>query len=153
MTTRRYTLGITFRGAQDEARRRGDRSVGTEHLLLALLPDLPSGVVGVDVTEARTGLDELDRAALRAVGIDLASSVPTQGGPHARRLRLTPAAKAAIKASPAVAGGRRRLGAGHLLLALLSRPAPDPATSLLAHLGVDLAAVRARAGAVGPTVG
>ena len=59
----------TYIAAREEARRRGDRRVGTEHLLVALLlePDLAS-VLGTAV-EAAAGLATLDRQALAAVGL------------------------------------------------------------------------------------
>jgi hypothetical protein len=48
--------------ASEEARRRGDRRTGTDHLLLALLED-PSaeGVLGVSLQQARQALESLDR--------------------------------------------------------------------------------------------
>ena len=48
--------------ASEEARRRGDRRTGTDHLLLALLED-PSieGGLGVSLPQARQALESLDR--------------------------------------------------------------------------------------------
>ncbi|MEU4675683.1 Clp protease N-terminal domain-containing protein [Micromonospora sp. NPDC023737] len=80
------------RRARDEARAEGQRPVGTEHLLLALLSDeasLASRVLteaGVDADDLRTGirrhvevggvgLGDADAAALREIGIDLAAIV------------------------------------------------------------------------------
>ncbi|MEV6371981.1 Clp protease N-terminal domain-containing protein [Micromonospora musae] len=80
------------RGARDEARAEGQRPVGTEHLLLALLADeasLASRVlaeVGVTAGDLRArirrhvetggvGLGDADAAALREIGIDLAAIV------------------------------------------------------------------------------
>ncbi|MEU6205817.1 Clp protease N-terminal domain-containing protein [Micromonospora musae] len=80
------------RRARDEARAEGQRPVGTEHLLLALLADeasLASRVlaeVGVTANDLRArirrhvetggvGLGDADAAALREIGIDLAAIV------------------------------------------------------------------------------
>ncbi|MFI5490738.1 Clp protease N-terminal domain-containing protein [Micromonospora echinaurantiaca] len=80
------------RQARDEARSEGQRPVGTEHLLLALLADGDSlaarvlaeaGVRGDDLRErihrhtaqGATGLADADAAALREIGIDLAAIV------------------------------------------------------------------------------
>ncbi|MFI7650468.1 Clp protease N-terminal domain-containing protein [Micromonospora sp. NPDC049460] len=80
------------RVARDEARAEGQRPVGTEHLLLALLADgdslaarvLAEAGVRADDLRARvrrhterggTGLADADAAALREIGIDLAAIV------------------------------------------------------------------------------
>ncbi|MEU5567819.1 Clp protease N-terminal domain-containing protein [Micromonospora musae] len=80
------------RGARDEARAEGQRPVGTEHLLLALLADEASlagrilAEVGLDAGDLRArirrhvetggvGLGDADAAALREIGIDLAAIV------------------------------------------------------------------------------
>ncbi len=56
--------------AGEEARRRGDRRTGTDHVLLALLED-PSieAVLGVSLQQARQALESLDQEALGAVGL------------------------------------------------------------------------------------
>ena len=59
--------------ALEEARLRGDRRIGTEHLLLGLLHDpdsVAARTLGIDLATAQEALDALDRAALAAVGID-----------------------------------------------------------------------------------
>ncbi|MFI7574718.1 Clp protease N-terminal domain-containing protein [Micromonospora sp. NPDC049497] len=80
------------RRARDEARSEGQRPVGTEHLLLAVLADDDSLAVrvlqeaGVTADDLRdrirrhterggTGLADADAAALREIGIDLAAIV------------------------------------------------------------------------------
>ncbi|MGC5023003.1 Clp protease N-terminal domain-containing protein [Micromonospora sp. DT47] len=93
------------RRAVDEARAEGQRPVGTEHLLLALLADgdalaarlLADAGVSADDLRARirrhtahggTGLAEADAAALREIGIDLAaivSRIEESFGPDALR--------------------------------------------------------------------
>ena len=61
--------GLFLRGCE-EARRRGDRKVGTEHLLLGLLhEDAMVRVLGFDLAAARAALDGLDRDALSAIGV------------------------------------------------------------------------------------
>jgi ATP-dependent Clp protease ATP-binding subunit ClpA len=139
-----------LRGAAEEARRRGDQRVGTEHMLLGLPHDPASEAsraLGVDLASARAGQDELDAAALRSVGIDAASVVPiAESAPARRLLPLTSGArevlKRALETSRATETGR--IGTQHFLLALLSRQRPDPAADLLFALDVDTAAVRDR---------
>ena len=135
--------------AAEEARRRGDGRVGTEHLLLALLHDAGSvgaRAVGVGVERARTALDALDREALAAVGIDVAhvaSPVPVL---TRRRLPFTSGARAVLHRAVVEArtAKARRVQARHLLLGVLSCPRPDPAAQLLAAVGVDPTEVRDR---------
>src|SRR5271156_6576748 len=63
--------------ASEEARRRGDRRYGTDHLLLALFED-PSieAVLGVSLQQARSALESLDREALGALGLGLGADSP-----------------------------------------------------------------------------
>lgn len=130
-----------------EAQRRGDRRLSTEHLLLGVLHE-PEAVtaLGIDVDTARAGLDSLDRAALAAIGINTGEFVPTAIPAATKRPPLTTAARAtllrAIKPSSRVKAVHP--SAGQFVLALLANDRPDPAADLLAHLGVDPAAVRAR---------
>jgi ATP-dependent Clp protease ATP-binding subunit ClpA len=142
---------LVLTAAADEARRRGDRRLGTDHLLLGLLHDPAAeaaGALGVDLESARAAQDALDRAALAAVGIDagdLAGPVEEPGGAR-RRPPLTSAARAVFKRAVEQARPRRsgRIGTRHFLLALLACERPDPAAELLHRLGVDQAVVRAR---------
>ena len=147
----------TYVAAREEARCRGDRRVGTEHLLVALLlePDLAS-VLGTDVEAARAGLAKLDRQALAAVGVgaQIEEPVPALRTRLSRRptlmtvlqgrLPLTPVAKKALEASWKATRGRRQLGEKHLLGSLVELERPDPAAELLAHLGIDPATARNR---------
>jgi len=126
-----YHPWTTYIVAREEARRRGDRKVGTEHLLLALLsePDL-SGILDVTIEEARTALDAL-RAVLKG------------------RLPMTPTAKRTLEASSkGTRRGRARPGtryvAKNVLAALLELERPDPAAELLVGLGLEPAAIRER---------
>src|SRR6202044_1813634 len=89
--------------AMEEARRRGDRRYGTDHLLLALLEDPSIEVVlGVNLQQARQALESLDHEALGALGMESGTDAPTlpmravRKKPRIRdiaqkdRLRLTP---------------------------------------------------------------
>jgi hypothetical protein len=152
-----YHPWAIYIAAREEARCRGDRRVGTEHLLVALLllqPDLTS-ILGTDVAAARAGLAGLDRQALAAVGvgeqIEEPVPEPRTGLPRRPtlkavlqgRLPLTPAAKQALEASwKATRPDRFHLGEKYLLAALLELERPDPAAELLAHLGIDPATAR-----------
>jgi ATP-dependent Clp protease ATP-binding subunit ClpA len=141
---------LVLAAAAEEARRRGDRRLGTDHLLLGLLHD-PAGeaasALGVDLASARAAQDALDRAALAAVGIhagDLGSIEGLGGARH--RLPLTSGARAVFKRAVEQARPRKRgrIGTGHFLLALLACQRPDPAAELLHELRVDPAVVRDR---------
>jgi hypothetical protein len=146
----------TYIAAREEARCRGDRRVGTEHLLVALLPQPElASVLGADVAAARAGLAKLDRQALAAVGvgaqIEEPVPAPRTGLPRRPtlkavlqgRLPLTPAAKKVLEDTwKETRRGRRHLGERYLLASLLELKRPDPAAELLAHLGIDPAAAR-----------
>jgi hypothetical protein len=163
-----YHPWTTYVYAREEARRRGDRRVGTEHLVLGLLgePDLAQ-VLGCDRGAAREALDAMDRDALVAIGIDRpldAPPVPTRepalGGARpsfkavlADRLPLTPVAKRVLEQSGKdLRHGRsvdlRQRARGwsreRVLIALLSLAPPDPAAALLDALEVDRDGVRTR---------
>ncbi len=141
--------------AVTEAGRRGDRRVGTEHLLLGLLDD-PAGVaaaqLGLDVAGARAALDALDAEALASVGIDVTGFQPPPPARPAPRLLgsgrvpFTAAAKDTLGRTVRSATVRKagRIEPQDLLLALLDCATPDPAGELLDRFGVDRAAVRAR---------
>jgi ATP-dependent Clp protease ATP-binding subunit ClpA len=146
------TLKTLLRSAADEARQRGDRRLGTDHLLLGLLHDAPSAdALGVTLESARAASDALDTAALAAVGVEVGVEVDRPDTAIrtavARRLPpLTSGTRAVLKAAIDLARPRRtgRIGTDHFVLALLDRDRPDPAAELLAVLGVDRVQVRAR---------
>ncbi len=141
-----YNFGATYYDARDEAIRRGDRTIGTEHLVLALLVDPASPTakaIGRELVAARNALDVLDNEALCSIGVEPGVSagpiaVRTQG-----RLRLTPAAKA-IVTNLRDARRDRRAGLGMLFNALLDLKPPDPAAELLASLEVEASGARER---------
>jgi hypothetical protein len=153
--------------AREEARRRGDRRVGTEHLVLGLLREPGvAEVLGCDLGAAREALDAMDRDALVAIGIDKpldAPPVPTrEPALDGRRailkailtdhLPTTPVAKRVMEEAGKDDHGRwvdtRQKARGwsreRVLIALLSLAPPDPAAALLDALDVDRAAVGAR---------
>jgi Clp amino terminal domain, pathogenicity island component len=133
--------------ATAEAKRCGDRRVGTEHLVLALLADphsAPARVLGVDLASTRAALAELDRQALAYLGIHPTFSSSTVPGRPAERLRLTPSARSVFTGLARTRLKGERTGPAHVLLALLTLLPPDPAAVLLDALRVDRAEVRAR---------
>lgn len=141
---------MVLTSAAEEARRRGDRRLGTDHLLLGLLHDADSPVtkaLGTDLESARAASDALDRAALAAVGVDVAQLADPPPPVYARRLLpLTSGARAVMKATVEKTRQNRlkRIERRHFLLALLDRERPDPAAELLRALGVDPQQVRSR---------
>lgn len=145
--TPRFGMGRVYLDANSEALRRGDRRVGTEHVLLALLknPDsVTARALEVDLDTARAALLALDRHALHTVGIGADVTGPVFPGREGEGLRLTPAARVVFTGSGKEKAKGERIGIQHVLLSLLSRQPPDPVADLLGVLGVDRADVRAR---------
>jgi hypothetical protein len=153
----------TYIRAREEARRRGDRRCGTEHLLVALLGDPEiEEMAGVTVARARGSLDSLDRTALEAIGFDAsvdAPPLPTLDIPARPtvtavlrdRLPLTPAAKAALRdASRPIRRGRNTTPQ-QVLACLVRLEHPDPVATLLDAMGVDRAALQRRLSGSSPT--
>lgn len=146
-----------------EAEGRGDRHVGTEHLLLGVLasPHVVTSAAlaahGLDLLRARQALDQADADALAAIGVDIgapeprsprAPATPPRRGRRRRRNRhrpLTGGAKQALEGSLREALSRREswIGTEHVLLTLCARTEPDPAAGLLRRLGADAEALRA----------
>jgi hypothetical protein len=158
----RHAWAIYLR-AGEEARRRGDRRTGTDHLLLALLED-PSieALLGVSLQQGRQALESLDDQALVALGLGTGAvappipmrAVPTK--PRIRdvaqkdRLRLTPAAKKVLEWASKSNRRKLQVTAQQVLAQILTLRPPDPAAELLGVLGVDTAEVRRRLDAVTP---
>jgi ATP-dependent Clp protease ATP-binding subunit ClpA len=131
--------------AGHEAARRGDRRIGTDHLLVALLRDEGlARIVGADPAAAREAADQLDRDALAAIGLTVHEFQPAGQAALGRRMPLTSGAKSVIQGALAntVAEKARAISSRHLLLALLDRHEPDPAATLLTALAVDQPTVR-----------
>jgi hypothetical protein len=137
--------------ASEEARRRGDRRTGTDHLLLALLED-PSVEValGVNLQQARQALESLDYEALGALGLGSgtdAPALPMRAVPKKPRIRdvakkdrfrMTPAAKKALEEAYKPKGHRKlQLTGPEVLAQILALEPPDPAAVLLGALGVN----------------
>ena len=149
--------------AGEEARRRGDRRTGTDHILLALLED-PSveAVLGVSLQQARQALELLDREALVALGLGSGAGAPplpmraVPNKPRIRdiaqkdRLRLAPAAKKVLEEASRPNRRRLRVTAEQLLAQIVALQPPDPAAALLGALGVNTLEVRRQLGAVTP---
>jgi hypothetical protein len=149
--------------ASEEARRRGDRRTGTDHLLLALFDD-PSieAVLGVNLPNARQALESLDHEALAALGLGSATDAPllpmraVPKRPTIRavmkkdRLRMTPTAKKVLE--EAVKPNRRKtqVSAQQVLAQILTLQPPDPAAVLLGALDVNTSEVQCRLDTVTP---
>ena len=124
----------------EEARRRGDRRTGTDHLLLGLLED-PSieSVLGVSLRQARHALESLDQEALGALGIGPDADAPplrmraVPKRPTFRavmgrdRLRMTPAAKKVLENAVKPNPRKTQVTAQQVLAEILTLQPPDPA--------------------------
>ena len=147
MARGRFGLGRVVLDASAQARRRGDRRVSTEHLVLAALGGIDPVAVhalGTDLGAAEEALDELDRQALAAVGV-VGMAVPPVPATSGKALPLTPAALSVFTGLGRLSRGERT-GLKHVVLALLARRPPDPAAVLLDALRIDRAAARGRLG-------
>src|SRR5471030_2045758 len=72
-----YHPWSTYVVAREEARRRGDRRIGTELVLVALLNEpLVAEALGTDAERARAALEAMDNEALVAIGMDPPPAVP-----------------------------------------------------------------------------
>ncbi len=142
-----------LRNAGTEAKQRGDRHLGTEHLLLAVLavPDLASAT-DLDAVMARAALNQLDHDALSAVGIDTGriDDTPVLDGRTSLRTRnprrFTRGARQVVVAAAQQAAhlGESTITSRQLLLGLLDTESPDVALQVLRRLGVDTDQLRAR---------
>ena len=149
--------------ASEEARRRGDRRTGTDHILLALLEDPSVEVVlGVSLQQARQALESLDHEALGALGLGSGTDAPplpmraVPKKPGLRdiakkdRLRMTPAAKKVLEEAARPNRRKLQITAQQVLAQVLMLQPPDPAAVLLGALGVNTPEVRRRLDAVPP---
>ena len=149
--------------AGEEARRRGDRRIGTDHLLLALCEDpLIEEVLGVSLEQARQALASLDHDALGTLGLESAADAPplpmraVPKRPRIRdvaqkdRLRLTPAAKKVLEKASKPNRRRLKVTAQQVLAQILTLQSPDPAAALLGALGLNTSAVLRRLDALAP---
>ena len=149
--------------ASEEARTRGDRRTGTDHLLLGLLEDPSTEVLlGVSLQQARQALESLDQEALGALGMEPGTGAPplpmraVPKKPRFRdvmtkdRLRMTPAAKKVLEGAVKPNRRKTQVTAQQVLAQILTLQPPDPAAVLLGALGVDRPEVRRRLDAVTP---
>jgi DNA-binding transcriptional MerR regulator len=149
--------------AAEEARRRGDRRYGTDHLLLALLEDPSIEVVlGVSLQQARQALESLDQEALSTLGLGSGADAPplpmraVPKKPRLRdvaqkdRLRMTPAAKKVLEQASKTNRRKLQLTAQQVLVQILTLQPPDPAAVLLGALGVDTSEILRQLDAVTP---
>jgi hypothetical protein len=149
--------------SSEEARRRGDRRTGTDHILLALFEDPSIEVVlGVNLQQGRQALEALDHEALGTLGLKPgadAPALPMRAAPKKPtiravmkkdRLRMTPAAKKVLQ--EAVKPNRRKtqVTAQQVLAQILTLQPPDPAAALLGALALNTSEVRRRLDAVTP---
>jgi hypothetical protein len=156
-----YHPWTTYIHAREEARRRGDRKVGTEHLLLGLLAEETlADTLEFDLRTAREALEQMDREALGAIGFGADFDVPalpvrpsaelpkrpTLREMLSHRLPLTPAAKGALGSSGRDMRRGRHIQARQVLASLLALESPDPGAQLLTRLGVNREMVRERLG-------
>jgi hypothetical protein len=145
--------------ASEEARRRGDRRTGTDHILLALLED-PSieAELGVSLQQARQALESLDHEALVALGLGSGADAPplpmraVPKKPRIRdiaqkdRLRMAPAAKKVLEEASKPNRRRLQVTAQQVLDQILALQPPDPAAALLGALGVSDLSTRSGSG-------
>jgi len=149
--------------ASEEARRRGDRRTGTDHILLALLEGPSIEVVlGVSLQQARQALESLDHEALVALGLGFGADAPplpmraVPKKPRIRdiaqkdRLRMAPAAKKVLEEASKPNRRRLQVTAQQVLAQILTLQPTDPAAVLLGALGVNTSEVRRRLDAVTP---
>ncbi|MFJ9832817.1 Clp protease N-terminal domain-containing protein [Streptomyces sp. NPDC101169] len=138
--------------ALEEATLRGDRRIGTEHLLLGVLHEPGAArAFGADLDAARAALDALDRTALAVVGIDVQGIERPPIPASRKRTPFTSNARAVLPRALVETrkAGSRRIAPEHLLLALIDSEQPDPVAELMAQLDIDRALVRERVGRTG----
>jgi len=149
--------------AGEEARRRGDRRTGTDHVLLGLFEDPSIEVVlGVSLQQARQALESLDQEALGVLGMGSGTDAPplpmraVPKRPTIRavmkkdRLRMTPAAKKVLEEAVKPKSRKTQVTTQQVLAQILTLQPPDPAAVLLGALGVNTSEVRRRLDAVTP---
>ena len=148
VATEEYHPWTTYMWASEEARRRGDRRAGTDHLVLGLLREPTiEALLGVNLQQARHAMETLDREALGALGLGPgvdAPPLPMRAVPKkptvrglVHRLRTTPAAKRVLQEAGKPMRRGKRITARQVLIRILDLQPPDPAAVLLAALGVN----------------
>jgi ATP-dependent Clp protease ATP-binding subunit ClpC len=142
--TREARRAVT--AAVEEAERRGDPSVGTEHFLIGVVFSAAPGIdlIGASLDTLREAWAAMEQAALEATGVD--ADLPMDPVPNRRRghLPFTGGAKQVLEDSlrEAVGMGSRRLEPEHIVIALTLRPPSDPVIRLLGSAGLSPDAIR-----------
>jgi hypothetical protein len=149
--------------ASEEARRRGDRRTGTDHILLGLLEDPSIEVMlSVSLQQARQALESLDHEALGTLGLGSRADAPPLAmrtvpkKPRIRdiaqkdRLRMAPAAKKVLEEASKPNRRKLQVTTHQVLGQILTLRLPDPAAVLLGALGVNTSEVRRRLEAATP---
>jgi ATP-dependent Clp protease ATP-binding subunit ClpA len=140
--------------AEAEARELGSPTIEAEHVLLALTrldPSTPVGTVladsGLDHDAVLGALDAERERSLMAVGISIGDFDLPQPHPSSRP-RMAAGAKSALEHALRISlvRGDKRIGSGHILLALL-RAEAGTVPRALAEAGVDRAELNDRVAA------
>ena len=142
-TTAQKAVEFSF----EEASLRGDRRVGTEHLLLGVLHDAAiARLLNVDLEVARAALVDLDRQALEAIGIGVGAIRFTVTISKSKQAQFTSGAQSVLPRAFELATAQKssRVNTNHLLLALLEREPPDPVAVLINELQVNRVTIRKR---------
>jgi hypothetical protein len=125
--------------ASEEARRRGDRRVGTDHIVLALLEN-PS--IEAVLGEALAALGLGSGADAPALPMRAVPKKPTiRDIAQKDRLRMAPAAKRVLEEASKPNRRRLQVTAQQVLAQILALQPPDPAAVLLGALGVNTSEV------------
>jgi ATP-dependent Clp protease ATP-binding subunit ClpA len=132
----------TVTTAVQEAEKRGDTRIGTEHLLLGACRAGVLDEFGVDEETVRGVLKRLDTEALASVGVDAGEF---SDGPDVRRrvrqrhIPFTGSGKQVLVQAlvEAKAVGSRRIESGHIALAITRLPDHDRAIRVLSGAGAN----------------
>jgi ATP-dependent Clp protease ATP-binding subunit ClpA len=151
--TREARLAVS--DAEAEARELGSPTIEAEHVLLALTrldPSTPVGTVladsGLDHDAVLGALDAERERSLMAVGISIGDFDLPRPHPSSRP-RMAAGAKSALEHALRISlvRGDKRIGSGHILLALL-RAEAGTVPRALAEAGVDRGELNDRVTAV-----
>lgn len=136
-----------IRGAYEEARRRADTHITSEHLLLAVVADADGArLVGVDEAGLRDGQRRYDTQALESIGlafdVERTRADEDAGRRHRprRRMRMSHGATQVLVRAlrAAETTGEATITVRHLTLGIVGAEPPDPAVLLLQFLDVDV---------------
>jgi ATP-dependent Clp protease ATP-binding subunit ClpC len=132
--------------AVEEAERRGDPSVGTEHLLVGVVSSAAPGIdlIGASVDRLRDAWGAMDVAALAATDVEIELPIEPLATRRNGHLPLTGGAKQVLEDTlrEAIGMGSRRLEPEHILIALTLRPPRDGAIRLIVQAGLSPDTIR-----------